>query len=236
MRIEVQGDPEKLDAFVTILREAHPPQARINAMEITSLPCLEGIDGEFSIREPGGRQSPADHPSRHCHLCGVPGRDSHSRRAALSLPVYELHELRTAVVDPSQPALRSAVGLPWPDFPCVRNVKPSTTIRPTAVFMPSRSHVHDAGRRSNYWTRRGKRLADGDKAIRRAADALLDGRILAMKGLGGFQLLVDATNSTAVALLRRRKQRPDKPFALMFGALGEIRAECEVFPRKSLKP
>ncbi|AJP60179.2 carbamoyltransferase HypF (plasmid) [Pandoraea vervacti] len=61
----------------------------------------------------------------------------------------------------------------------------------------------------------GRECAIGYDAVRRAGDAIRSGSILAMKGLGGYQLLVDAGNDHAVRRLRERKHRPSKPFAIM---------------------
>ena len=61
----------------------------------------------------------------------------------------------------------------------------------------------------------GELQAGRDEALVAAVDLVREGRILALKGLGGFQLLVDARNEAAVTKLRDRKRRPTKPFAIM---------------------
>lgn len=74
---------------------------------------------------------------------------------------------------------------------------------------------------------RGELLAVGDP-VASAATLLAEGKILAMRGLGGFHLVVDGTSESAVALLRARKGRPDKPLAVMVGDLAAARAICQL--------
>src|SRR4029078_8804194 len=60
-----------------------------------------------------------------------------------------------------------------------------------------------------------ERLQHGTEAIQAAADALLAGKTVAIRGIGGYQLLADATAEEAVRELRNRKHRPQKPFAVL---------------------
>jgi len=76
--------------------------------------------------------------------------------------------------------------------------------------------------------REGNLFSIGNQALLDTAQAIRRGKILAIKGLGGFHLVVDANNQEAIAKLRERKHRPHKPFALMYPNLGSIRQDCHV--------
>ncbi|MHB8859723.1 MAG: carbamoyltransferase HypF [Thermoleophilia bacterium] len=73
----------------------------------------------------------------------------------------------------------------------------------------------------------GKALPETDP-VRAAADRLREGRIVALKGLGGFQLACLATDGTAVSRLRDRKRRPHKPFAVMVENLDDAALHCRM--------
>jgi hydrogenase maturation protein HypF len=87
---------------------------------------------------------------------------------------------------------------------------------------------HQCGPHLEFWDRQGQILASYEDALQMAATAIRQGQIFAVKGLGGFHLLVDARNETAVQRLRQAKRREAKPLALMYPSLEQIQAHCQV--------
>jgi hydrogenase maturation protein HypF len=78
------------------------------------------------------------------------------------------------------------------------------------------------------WNDKGAVIAEKHNALLQAVKTIQSGKIVAVKGLGGFHLMVDAHNDDAVRRLCKRKHREEKPLALMFPSLASIKLECEV--------
>ena len=137
-----------------------------------------------------------------------------------------------------------------PRFTIVRDVpydRPLTTMAGFAMCEPCAAEYHDPADRRYHAQPTccpacGPRLAllgaagepldlgeplTGDP-LGAAAELLRDGRIVAVKGLGGYHLAADAARDDAVAALRARKHREDKPFAVIAAGLAAARALCEV--------
>lgn len=74
----------------------------------------------------------------------------------------------------------------------------------------------------------GKTISSANIALKEVVDLISKGKIIALKGLGGFQLLCDARSNIAVEQLRFRKQREEKPFALMFPTIDAVKELCLV--------
>jgi hydrogenase maturation protein HypF len=75
-------------------------------------------------------------------------------------------------------------------------------------------------------------ILSGSNPVAAASQFLKEGKIVAIKGLGGFLLACDATNDTAVKTLRQRKKRSSKPFAIMVTNVDEAKRHCYVSPKE----
>ncbi len=83
------------------------------------------------------------------------------------------------------------------------------------------------------WSDVSEPLRRGSAALNATIQLLRDGQVIAIRGLGGFHLACDATNSTAVMALRNRKRRFGKPFALMARDIQTISRYCQVTPEEA---
>lgn len=84
------------------------------------------------------------------------------------------------------------------------------------------------GPRLSCWNACGELVAERADALYAAVAAIRDGRIVAVKGLGGFHLMVDAGPEVAIVRLRERKHREEKPLAVMFPDVFDVRGVCQV--------
>ena len=90
---------------------------------------------------------------------------------------------------------------------------------------------NNCGIQLQYLERENQISQNNEVALHAAISALNAGKIVAVKGIGGFLLLADATNPNTLNLLRQRKNRPSKPFALLYPDLESLGADVQLSPQ-----
>ena len=225
VEIHLEGAEDNLAAFVQEMRTKPPAAALVAEIEVESA-CYEGL-GEFTIREserldrPTVRVSP-DLPV--CHECLAELFDPSDRR-------YRYPYINCTNCGPRYSVI---LALPYD--------RPNTTMREWPMDRYCKDQYHDPANRRfhaqpvacpecgpDFFLSDGVRTAaDGHAAIDRTAEFLRDGRIVAIKGLGGYHLACDARNSEANTALRERKFRKEKPFAVMARDLETARSLIEL--------
>ncbi len=232
--IEAEGSPGALEALVRAV-SALPAPARVDAIERTALEpigetsfyieeSLEGATGAFpllpdlatcddcmaEVLDPDDRRH--RYPFVSCTRCGPRWSVAHELpwdRARTSMAGFALcPDCRAEYEDPQDVRRFHAQTLACP------------RCGPQLVLL----------------TPDGRAQCSGDAALGRSAEVLKAGGIVAMLGLGGFQLLVDARDANGVRRLRKRKNRPDKPLALVVADVEGAReivhltaSECAAF-------
>ena len=86
----------------------------------------------------------------------------------------------------------------------------------------------ECGPHVELWNNKGKVTETHHNAILKLVELIKAGEITALKGIGGFHLVCDAQNDDAIIKMRERKNRIDKPFALMFPSLESVKDVCYV--------
>ncbi|WP_159875812.1 carbamoyltransferase HypF [Aquitalea denitrificans] len=227
--IELQGSSSQLDAFQLHLQQDLPPLAQIDSMQQSLLDPLPDED-DFEIRSSSGSTTQARLPadSATCPACLAELFDPANRRYRYAFinctdcgPRYTVtHRLPYDRANTSM--------LPFLLCPSCRSEYQSPHSR---RFHAEPTACPDCGPQMQLTDRFGISL-NGDP-LHGAWQILRMGRSIAMKGLGGFHLVCDATNPEAVARLRQLKHRPGKPLAVMALNVESVRAFCEVSPQEA---
>lgn len=233
VEIEIEGTVEALEAFASALRDEAPPLAHIASLEVSSAPP-QGYT-RFEIRRSErqeGRYQLISPDVATCPDCRRELFDPHDRR-------YRYPFINCTNCGPRFTIIA--------DIPYDR---PNTTMRVFPMCPDCQREYDDPANRRfhaqpnacpvcgpHVWlepsassTFQPSNLpADADE-IKIAAHLLRNGAILAIKGLGGFHLACDATDTGAVRTLRARKHRPHKPLAIMLASLKEVKQHCFISP------
>jgi hydrogenase maturation protein HypF len=214
--LEVEGVAGAVDSFLARLAAEAPALATVQRVVPEDL-APTGAAGPFAIAasEPGGEPTALVSPDvATCGPC----------LAELFDPADRRHRYPFVNCTDCGPRFTIVRGIPYD--------RPLTTMAGFAMCEACRSEYEDPVDRRfhaqpNACPACGPRcrlvdaggvpvpLGGAQDAVARAAAALLDGRILAVKGIGGYHLACRADDEAAVALLRSRKRREEKPFALM---------------------
>jgi hydrogenase maturation protein HypF len=226
--LEVEGRHDLLESFLLRLERDRPPRASIQSLEYSILPLTGFV--RFEIR-----------PS-----------DASGARSAVVLPdIATCPDCLRELFDPGDRRFR----YPFtnctncgPRFSIIQALpydRPNTTMSQFIMCADCRREYDDpadrrfhaqptacpaCGPQVELWSQDGQVVARRHEAMDGTVEAIRAGAIVAVKGLGGFHLLVDAGNETAVRHLRDRKHREEKPLALMAPALAWAEEFAEVSP------
>ncbi len=227
--IEADGSPEALESFLSLLRSEAPPLSHIDSL--TGEPLAAQGFSSFEILHSEAISSAFQPISPDIAIC---------------------EDCLRELFDPSDRRYR----YPFinctncgPRFTIIKDIpydRPATTMAPFQMCPECGKEYSDPLDRRFHaqpvacpqcgpavWLEspvKGSwvQLARGGEAIQEARHLLMQGRILAIKGLGGFHLACDALDPAAVLRLRERKLRVDKPFALMMPDLETVEQHCQL--------
>ena len=224
--IEIEGPSAALGEFRCRLVADKPPRAIIQGLEVTHLDPA-GNEG-FTVRnsDDSGQRTALVLPDvAACPDCLREVFDRRDRR----------HRYPFTNCTNCGPRYSIVVSLPYDRtrttmsrFPMCDRCRAEYEDPADRRFHAEPNACPVCGPHLELWDGTGRPLAARDEALLAAAEEIRAGRIVAVKGLGGFHLVVDARREGAVRELRRRKRREMKPFAVMVPSLSEARARCHI--------
>jgi hydrogenase maturation protein HypF len=225
VRILAEGDETALSAFVSDVRSDPPPLTRFDSFEVrptepSGAPAFRVLASDVT---PRGRL-PVSPDVALCPACAAELHDPSNRRYRYPFITCTDCGPRFTVIE-SMPydRARSTMSAFAQCPECLREYGDPADRR----YHSETNACPTCGPALWLEPRNGPTLRD-DLAIRGTGDLLLCGRIVAVRGLGGFHLACDATDELAVRRLRARKHRDAKPLAIMVRSLEDVRALATV--------
>jgi hydrogenase maturation protein HypF len=226
--IELTGPKDTIKAFIAQIESAPPPLAQIDSVHMEEIPFQDFTGFEIiHSADKAGDFIPISPDVAICDDCQAEMFDPHDRR-------YRYPFINCTNCGPRFTIIRE---IPYD--------RPKTTMKSFAMCPDCLEEYENPRDRRFHaqpvacsicgpqvWLENpsGEKIDQGETAIQTARAALKAGKILAIKGLGGFHLACDATLPEAVIKLRQRKHRPAKPFALMAFDLETIQKYVNITP------
>ncbi len=228
--IEIWGEFERLEQFVSQLEQGAPPLSQIESVESSRLEEEENIPVDFIIAASRGGdvRTGVASDTASCSECLSEIFDPHDRRYAYPFTNCTHCGPRFSIV---RGVPYDRINTSMASFPMCPSCQAEYEDPSNRRFHAQPNACPDCG--PSVWLEdaRGKPLDVGrEQVLHKAAELIREGRILAIKGIGGIHLACDATSETAVAELRRRKKRYHKAFALMARDLEMISRYARVDP------
>src|SRR5687767_842482 len=224
--IEVEGAPAKLNSFLLRLEREKPPRAFIQSLESSFLDAVGFSNFEIRPSDENGAKTAIVLPDiSTCADCLREIFDPVNRRYLYPFTNCTNCGPRFSIIE-SLPYDRSRTTMKIFEMCDECRAEYENPLDRRFHAQPNACPL--CGPHLELWNENGEILAFYHLALMIAAVVLTDGEIVAVKGLGGFHLMVDARNDEAVKELRKRKRREEKPFALMFPTFEAIEEICEV--------
>jgi hydrogenase maturation protein HypF len=223
--IEVEGTQKQLETFLLRLKTENPPRSQIQKIKINWL-IPKGFQTFEILASTKGKKTAIVLPDlATCPDCLQEIFDPNNHRYRYPFTNCTNCGPRYSIIEalPYDRAYTTMKAFSM-CFSCESEYKNPSDRR----FHAQPNACSQCGPKIELWDDTGKIIAQNYNAISATAVAIRQGKIVAVKGLGGFHLIVDASNKKAVQLLRQRKHRPDKPFALMYPNLELIKEDCQV--------
>jgi len=225
--IEARGTEERLAHFIRRIRNEAPPLAVIVSLEHHALPD-DSSEKDFTIRESSLDGAHIAHVAPDATLCDDCLRE-------LFDPADRRYRHPFITCTNCGPRYSIITGIPYD--------RPNTTMAAFPLCPDCRREYDDpadrrfhaqpvscpaCGPQVRLLDASGSTLGEKDPAVVKAVELLKGGAILAVKGIGGYHLAVDACNDEAVRRLRERKRRDEKPFAVMAPDLAAARGMAQL--------